>query len=107
MSLIKLSEIGDAPEEGTGKRIDLTHPYTEIAYRIALFKTASKFYAITDLCSICGGSLGRGILRQLFVSCTNEECLWNIKKGYCKFNHSRVMPTYKVTEQEDGLFIDI
>ena len=107
MSLIKISELSDVPDAETGKTIHLEHPWTLIEYDLALFNAEGKYYVITDKCADCGGSLGKGKLQGLFAVCTNLECLWNIKKGYCKFDRSRVMPTYKVVEQEDGLFINI
>ena len=107
MSLVKISEHADAPEEGTGKMIELEHTYTTIKYTLALFNAEGKYYAITDQCPKCGGSLGRGLLKGMLAVCTIEECLWNIKSGICKFDRSRSTPTYKVIEQEDGLYINI
>ena len=108
MSQVKISEIEDAPIEGSGKRIPFEHPYTTIKYELALFQVEGKYHAITDLCTICGGSLGRvPDLRGIFAICSGQECLWNIKRGVCKFDHTSVMSTYKVTVREDGLYIDI
>ncbi len=107
MSLVKISDYSEAPSAETGKKIHLEHPWTHIEYDLALFNAEGKYYVITDLCTKCGGSLGNGLLRGLFAVCTAEECLWSIKKGYCKFDHTSILPTYKVVEQEDGLFIEI
>ena len=107
MSHVKLVDIGDAPAEGAGKTIAFKHPYTEFPYQIALFQVEGTYYAITDKCKKCGGSLGKGTLRGLFAVCLNQECPWNIKKGFCKFDRSSVLPTYKVAVKEDGLYIDI
>ena len=74
---------------------------------LALFNAEGKYYAITDQCPKCGGSLGRGLLKGMLAVCTIQECLWNIKSGICKFDRSRSTPTYKVIEQEDGLYINI
>ena len=107
MSLVKISDYAEAPEDGKGKTIHLEHPFTLIKYDLALFKAEGKYFVITDKCTQCGGSLGRGVLRGKFAVCTNQECLWNIQKGSCKFDHSSVLPTYKVQEQDDGLYIEI
>jgi nitrite reductase/ring-hydroxylating ferredoxin subunit len=107
MSTVKISDLADAPEEGTGKIIALEHPLTEIEYDLALYRVDGKFYVITDKCKICQGSLIMGELNGMFASCSKRECLWNIRKGYCKFDRTRVMPTYKVSQQEDGLYIEI
>jgi nitrite reductase/ring-hydroxylating ferredoxin subunit len=107
MSLVKISDYSEAPEDACGKTISLEHPYTLYKYELALFKAEGKFFAITDKCTKCAGSLGRGVLRGKFAVCTNQECLWNIQKGYCKFDRSSVLPTYKVQEKEDGLYIEI
>ena len=107
MSQVKIVEIAEAPEEGTGKQIVFDHPYTEMEYILGLFKVEGKYYAIKGVCVICEGSLGAGELNGLIVTCSRRECLWNIRKGYCKFDRSTVMPTYKVAEKEDGLYIEI
>tara|TARA_B100000446_G_C10401301_1_gene287569 strand:+ start:283 stop:618 length:336 start_codon:yes stop_codon:yes gene_type:complete len=107
MSRLKISEMGDAPQEGTGKQIHFKHEYTQIEYDLALFQVEGKFYCITDLCLTCGGSLGKGALRGFFAFCSKEECGWNIKKGFCKFNRSETTPRYKVAVDSDGLYIEI
>ncbi len=109
MSLEKIIELSDAPEEGQGQNIRHEHSYTTIEYDLGLFKVEGQYYVITDKCSNCGGSLSEGgtALVGRFATCSNEECRWNVKTGVCKFNRSLVLPTYKVTEKEDGLYIDI
>ena len=108
MSKVKISELKDAPSEGLGKQINLTHPFTEIKYCLAIFCVEGKYYVLTDECKICGGSLGRvSDLRGMFAACTKEECLWNVKRGSCKFDRSSVTPTYRVSTMEDGLYIEI
>ena len=108
MSKVKISEIADAPANGLGKQIKFSHPYTELDYCLALFHVERKYYALTDECRVCGGSLGRvPNLQGMFATCDKEECLWNVKRGNCKFDHSTVTPTYRVTVMEDGLYIEI
>ena len=108
MSKVKISEIEDAPAEGSGREINLTHPFTEIKYCLAIFCIEDKYYVLTDECRVCGGSLGRvPDVRGKFAACGKEECLWNIKRGNCKFDRSSVTTTYKVTVMEDGLYIEI
>lgn len=108
MSKVKISEIEDAPSDGFGKQIIFSHPYTEMGYCLALFRVEEKYYALVDECRICGGSLSRvSNLNGMFATCDKEECQVNIKRGSCKFDRTSVTPTYKVTVQEDGLFIEI
>ncbi len=108
MSQVKILEIEDAPIDGSGKRIPFEHPYTTIKYELALFHVDGKYYVITDRCKICGGSLGRvPNLRGMFAICCGQECLWNIKRGVCKFDRTSVVPTYKVAVREDGLYVNI
>ena len=108
MSTVKILEIEDIPEEGSGRQINLTHPWTETKYCLAIFRTDEKYYVLTDECRVCGGSLGRvPDVRGIFVACAKEECLWNIKRGTCKFDRSLVATTYRVTVMEDGLYIEI
>jgi len=107
MSSVKISDYSEAPEDASGKTLHLEHPYTLIEYDLALFKAEGKYYVIADKCPNCAGSLGRGRLNGKFAICTNQECLWNVQKGYCKFDRSSVLPTYKVQEKSDGLYIEI
>ena len=108
MSKVKISEINDAPLEGSGKQINLTHPLTEMKYVLAIFYVDGKYYVLTDACRMCGGSLGRlPDLRGMFAACDQEQCLWNIRRGSCKFDRSSVTPTYRVAVMEDGLYIEI
>ena len=107
MSKLKISELSDVPPEGTGKQINFKHQYTEIDYVLGLFQVKGIFYCITDQCRCCEGSLGKGVLRGMFAFCNKDECGWNIKKGYCKFNHSDTTPRYKVAIDPDGLYIEI
>ena len=108
MSKVKILESEGAPEEGSGRQINLTHPYTELKYCLAIFRVESKFYVLTDECKVCGGSLSRvPDVRGKFAACGKEECLWNIKRGNCKFDHSSVTTTYRVSVEDDGLYIQI
>ena len=107
MSKLKVSDHSDAPMEGRGKQINFKHDYTEIDYVLALFQVEGKFYCMTDQCRCCSGSLGLGVLEGMFAFCHKDACGWNIRKGYCKFNRSDITPTYKVSVEKDGLFIEI
>ena len=108
MSKVKISEIKDAPVEGAGGQIHLTHPLTEMKYCLAIFRIEDRYYVLTDECRVCGGSLGRvPDVRGMFAACGKEECLWNIKRGSSKFDRSSVTTTYRVTVMEEGLYIDI
>ena len=108
MSKVKISELKDAPSEGSGKQINLIHPFTETKYVLAMFCVGEKYYVLTDECRMCGGSLSRTPdIRGMFAACSNEECLWNIRRGSCKFDRSSVTTTYRVSVMEDGLYIEI
>ena len=107
MSNVKILELDEAPEEGTGKQINLEHPYTEWLSLIHISEPTTKYYCIADKCKSCEGSLAKGVLKGMFAFCSKEECGWNIRKGYCKWNHSDTTPIYKVATQDDGFYIEI
>ncbi len=108
MSYEKILDLADAPAEGTGKKIEFKHSYTEFIYELALFQMDGKFYALTNQCKLCEGSLGDGVVvGNKYVACHKDNCQWSIKKGICKFNHSNVTPSYRVYVEEDGLFVKI
>ena len=45
MSNVKILELDEAPEEGTGKQIDLEHPYTEWKYLLAFYNVEGNIIA--------------------------------------------------------------
>ena len=65
MSNVKILELDEAPEEGTGRQIDLEHPYTEWKYVLAFYNVEGKYYCISDKCKSCEGSLAKGILKGM------------------------------------------
>lgn len=107
MSEVRILSLADAPEENKGKQITFEHPFTCIEYKIALFLVKGRYYGIVDTCKNCNGSLGRGFLNGLYVTCPEDETPWNIKNGSCKFDRTSILPTYRVKVQEDGLYIEI
>ena len=107
MSNVKILELDEIPKEGTGKQINLEHPYTEWKYVLAFFNVEGKFYCISDKCKSCEGSLSKGVLKGMFAFCSREECGWNIRKGYCKWNHSDTTPVYKVFTHDDGFYLSL
>ena len=107
MSNVKILQLDEVPEEGTGKQIKLEHPLTEWKYVLAFFNVEGKFYCMSDKCKSCEGSLSKGVLKGMFAFCSKEECGWNIRKGYCKWNHSDTTPVYKVFNHDDDLYIEI
>ena len=66
-----------------------------------------KTFIVSEIGSNWEGSLSKGVLRGMFAFCNKEECGWNIRKGYCKWNHSDTTPVYKVATQQDGFHIEI
>ena len=42
MSNVKILELDEVPEEGTGRQIDLEHPYTEWKYVLAFYNVEGK-----------------------------------------------------------------
>ncbi|UCD11944.1 MAG: hypothetical protein JSU88_02330 [Nitrospinaceae bacterium] len=107
MSHVKICELDDAPGDGEGRALDLVHPLTELLYELALFRAEGAYYVITNKCAKCGVGLDPKSLNGLFVKCRNDMCLWHVKKGYCKFNRTSILPTYKVFTEKDGLYINI
>ncbi|OGW15518.1 MAG: hypothetical protein A3K09_06995 [Nitrospinae bacterium RIFCSPLOWO2_12_FULL_47_7] len=107
MSIVKISELADAPAEGMGKGFCLEHPFTCIKYDLALFKIKEKYYVIADRCHLCNSGLAQGQLNGLVVACMKGDHLWNIKTGVCKFNRVNSLPTYSVSVETDGLYINI
>ena len=107
MSLEKLLHLDDLPPEGKPRRIEYSHPYTEIAYVLGVFHTNDRYYVVADECKKCGASLATGTLTGLFAKCTREEHAWNIKTGLYKFDRALGLNTYRTHLKDDGLYIEI
>ena len=107
MAEILLVMLKDAPEEGTGKTIDIEHPLTAYDFHLALFQVNSKFYALDNECGRCSGKLGRGKLSGMYVFCPQDDTPWNIKNGLCKFDRTRSVPSYKVRLENGALYTNI
>ena len=73
MAEIQLATLKNAPEEGTGKILDLEHPITAYDFQLALFQVNAKFYALDNSCARCGGKLGRGKLDGMYIFCPQDN----------------------------------
>ena len=107
MAEVKIANLDEVPEEGTGKVVEFEHPLTGYEYSIALFQVKNKFHALKNECKRCSGHLGNGQLNGYYISCPRDDTPWNIKNGLCKFDKTLSMPSYKVQKKDDGLVIII
>lgn len=107
MSEVRILDLADAPEEGKGKRVEFSHPYTEIAYALGVFFAKDRYWAIADHCKKCDGSLGKGTVNGMYAQCAWEQHSWHIKTGLYKFDRTQSTPTYRITVKDDGLYIEI
>ena len=107
MSEVRILDLADAPEEGSGRQVKFNHPYTEIPYALAVYFAKDRYWAITDNCKKCDASLGQGTVNGMYALCTWEQHAWHIKTGLYKFDRTQSTPTYRVTVKDDGLFIEI
>ena len=107
MAEIELATLDDAPEEGTGKIIDIEHPITAYDFHLALFQVKAKFYAVDNACGRCSGKLGQGKLNGMYIICPQDDTPWNIKNGLCRFDRNRSIPSYKVRLENGTLYTNI
>ncbi len=107
MSQVKLIDVAEAPPEGGKMRVHLQHPVTFFEYEIGLFHVKGRYFAILDECKSCGTSLAKGALKGLVAYCTGEEHTWNVKTGVCQYDRSQSTPTYRITLQDDAIFLEI
>jgi len=54
MSRLKISEISDAPQEGTGKQIHFKHDYTEVDTFLRFFRSKANFIALLTSAVVAG-----------------------------------------------------
>jgi len=72
MSEVKILEMSEVPPENEGKLVRFDHPFTTYPYSLGIFHVKGRYFAITDECRACGGSLGKGKLNGMYVSCNME-----------------------------------
>ena len=107
MAEVELVKLEEAPQEGTGKIIDVEHPITAYDFHLALFQVREKFYALDNECGRCSGKLGKGKLNGMYVFCPQDDTPWNVKNGLCKFDRTRSVPSYKIWVENGTLFTNI
>ena len=81
MSNVKILELDEIPKEGTGKQINLEHPYTEWKYVLAFFNVEGKFYCISDKCKSCEGSLSKGVLKACLLFAVEKNVAGILEKA--------------------------
>ncbi len=107
MSEVRILDLADAPEEGTGKQVTFNHPFTDILYSLGVYFAKDRYWAITDNCKKCDASLGQGTMNGMYALCAWEKHAWHIKTGLYKFDRTQSMSTYRITVKDDGLYIEI
>ena len=107
MSDVKVINLSEAPGEGQGKYVELTHPLTDYVYQLALFFYNDRYFVITDVCKECGASLAGGQIKDKFAICSGHEHPWNFKTGLLKYDRTNSTPVYRVHVRDDGIYIEI
>ena len=107
MAEVKIVSVDEAPSEGTGKIIHVEHPITDWDIYLAVFQVKGKFYAIENECRRCSGKLGLGKLNGMYVACPQDDTLWNVRNGLCKFDHSQSVSSFKIRVENGTLITNL
>ena len=71
---VKVAKVGEIPP-GQGKTVEAG------GTQVALFNVGGTFYAINNVCSHAGGSLGEGFVEEDQVECPWHGARFNVKTG--------------------------
>ena len=97
---IKAAKKSEIPED-TGKRVQIN------GKDIALFKVDGKVHAIYSVCPHQGGPLEEGGCHNGLVMCPWHGWEFDVTTGACAFNDSIKVPTFKVKEEGDDVFVEL
>ncbi len=73
---------------------------------IALFHTDDGFFALDNTCPHKGGPLAEGTLHEGKVTCPWHQWHFELKTGVCTNIPGQKVNTYKITIENDELFIE-
>ena len=96
---VKVAKKSEIPDD-TGKLASAK------GMEVALFKVDGKVCAIHSVCPHQGGPLDEGGLTGKLVTCPWHGWEFDVTTGACAFNDSIKVPTFKVKEEGDDVFVE-
>ncbi len=97
---VKVAKKSEIPED-TGKLVQVG------GIDVALFKVDGKVHAIHPVCPHQGGPLDEGGLHDKCVICPWHGWEFDVTTGVCVFNDSIKVPTFKVKEEGEDVYVKI
>ncbi len=97
---VRVAKKSEIPSD-TGKLVEVK------GKEIALFKVDGKIFAIYAVCPHQGGPLHEGGVTENMVTCPWHGWEFNVKDGLCAFNDSIRVPTFRVKEEGDEVFVEV
>lgn len=99
-SFVKVAKKSEIPDD-TGKLVDVN------GVSIALFKNKDKqVCAIYATCPHQGGPMHEGGITENKVMCPWHGWEFDVTTGKCTFNDSIKIPTFKVKEEGDDVYVE-
>ncbi len=74
---------------------------------IALFRIKNEYYAVANACIHRGGPLGEGELNEYQVTCPWHGWKYDVRNGSFTVIPTLKVKTYKVKEENGGIFIEV
>ena len=96
---VKVAKKSEIPDD-TGKLVQAN------GKDIALFKAGGKVCAIYAICAHQGGPLDEGGLTGNLVTCPWHGWEFDVTSGACTFNDSIKLPTFKVREEGEDIYVE-
>ena len=96
---VKVTKKSEIPED-TGKMVEVG------GKTVALFKVEGKVCAIYAVCPHQGGPLEEGGLTGKMVTCPWHGWEFDVTTGNCSFNERIKVPTFKVKEEGEDIYVE-
>ncbi len=74
---------------------------------IALFRIKNEYYAVANACIHRGGPLGEGELNDYQVTCPWHGWKYDVRNGSFTVIPTLKIKTYKVKEENGGIYIEV
>lgn len=97
---VKVAELNEIAE-GRSKIVNLD------GRNVAVFKVKNEYLAVSNNCLHRGGPLAEGDVRNYEVTCPWHGWKYSLLDGSLSLIPTLKVKTYKVTQDPDGIFVEI
>ncbi|MFW9603333.1 MAG: Rieske (2Fe-2S) protein [Trichlorobacter sp.] len=74
---------------------------------ILIINHKGSFYAVEKECPHQGAPMNQALVKEDYISCPRHGYRFNLSSGGCKEHPSFTLATWKVIEQDGGLYLEM